>query len=154
MSRFFALVAPLLVASLAFMPDARAEALVTLESKYSVKDTLDRLTRGLEAAGIKVAARVDHAAGAAAVGSALPPTEVVIFGNPKLGTPLMQSNPMIGADLPLKVLAWQNAAGKVMVGYTSAADLKKRFGIADKDAQFDAMAKALDGLTKAAAQGN
>ena len=135
-------------------PGARADALVTLESKYSVKETLDRLTKGLDAAGIKVAARVDHAAGATAAGMTLPPTEVLIFGNPKLGTPLMQSNPMIGADLPLKVLAWQNAAGKTLVGYTAAADLKKRYGIADKDAQFDAMTKALDGLTKAAAQGN
>jgi uncharacterized protein (DUF302 family) len=154
MFRLFVYAAPILAASLVLSPAARADALLTLESKYSVKDTLDRLTKGLDAVGIKVAARIDHAAGATAVGSTLPPSEVLIFGNPKLGTPLMQSNPMIGADLPLKVLAWQNAAGKVMVGYTSAADLKKRFGITDKDAQFDAMAKALDGLTQAAAQGN
>ena len=79
----------------------------TIESKYSVKESLDRLSAILTKKGIRVMARVNHAAGAKAAGLKLPPTELLIFGNPKLGTPLMQTNRMIGLDLPMKVLAWQ-----------------------------------------------
>ena len=129
---------------------ALAEQLVTLESKFGVKETLDRLTVELDKRGIKVAARVDHAAGAKAVGMELPPTEVLMFGNPKLGTPLMQSAPAIGIDLPMKVLAWQDKAGKVWIGYTAPEALKARHGIADRDEVFKAMAAALDGLARSA----
>jgi uncharacterized protein (DUF302 family) len=80
----------------------------------------------------------------------LPPTEVLIFGNPKLGTPLMQSDPRIGIDLPMKVLAWQDKAGKVWIGYVEPATFKSRFGIADRDEVFQSMTKALEGLTKIA----
>jgi uncharacterized protein (DUF302 family) len=129
---------------------ALSEQLVTLESKFGVKETLDRLAAELDKRGIKVAARVDHAAGAKAVGMELPPTEVMMFGNPKLGTPLMQSAPSIGIDLPMKVLAWQDKAGKVWIGYTAPELLKARHGIADRDDVFKAMAAALDGLAKSA----
>jgi uncharacterized protein (DUF302 family) len=129
---------------------ALSEQLVTLESKFGVKETLDRLAAELDKRGIKVAARVDHAAGAKAVGMELPPTEVLMFGNPKLGTPLMQSTPAIGIDLPMKVLAWQDKAGKVWIGYTAPETLKARHGISDRDDVFKAMAAALDGLAKSA----
>lgn len=136
-------------------PQARAaDALVVQESKFSVAETLDRLAKTLGERGIKVVARVDHAAGAKAAGLSLPPTELLIFGDPKLGTPLMQANPMIGADLPMKVLAWQDGAGKVHVGYTAPAALKARYGVTGKDAVFEAMTKALAGLTKGAAGGS
>jgi uncharacterized protein (DUF302 family) len=138
-----------LLLSLSVTP-ALAEKLVTLESKFGVKETLDRLAAELDKRGIKVAARVDHAAGAKAVGMELPPTEVLMFGNPKLGTPLMQSVPAIGIDLPMKVLAWQDKAGKVWIGYTAPETLKARHGIADRDDAFKAMAAALDGLAKSA----
>jgi uncharacterized protein (DUF302 family) len=130
---------------------ALSEKLVALESKYDVKETLDRLAAELDKRGIKVAARIDHAAGAKAVGMELPPTEVLMFGNPRLGTPLMQSAPAIGIDLPMKVLAWQDKAGKVWIGYTAPDALKARHGISDRDEVFKAMAAALDGLTKSAA---
>src|SRR5690606_31082185 len=91
-----------------FTQSALAEKLVTIESQHSVKDTVDRLAAALDQRGIKPVARVDHAAGAKTVGMELPPTEILIFGNPKLGTPLMQANPEIAIDLPLKVLAWQD----------------------------------------------
>jgi uncharacterized protein (DUF302 family) len=129
---------------------ALSEQLVTLESKFGVKETLDRLAAELDKRGIKVAARIDHAAGAKAVGMELPPTEVLMFGNPKLGTPLMQSTPAIGIDLPMKMLAWQDKAGKVWIGYAAPEALKARHGTADRDEQFKAMAAALDGLAKAA----
>jgi uncharacterized protein (DUF302 family) len=129
---------------------ALAEKLVAIESKFGVKETLDRLTVALEQRGIKPAARIDHAAGAKTVGMELPPAEVLMFGNPKLGTPLMQSNPAIGIDLPMKVLAWQDKAGKVWVGYTAPDVLKARYGITDRDEMFKAMTAALQGLAKAA----
>jgi len=129
---------------------ALSEKLVALESKYDVKETLDRLAAELDKRDIKVAARIDHAAGAKAVGMELPPTEVLMFGNPRLGTPLMQSAPAIGIDLPMKVLAWQDKAGKVWIGYTAPDALKARHGISDRDEVFKAMAAALDGLAKSA----
>jgi uncharacterized protein (DUF302 family) len=129
---------------------AQDAGLVVKPSALSVKDTLDKLTKVLDEKGIKVAARVDHAAGAKAAGMDLPPTEVVFFGNPKLGTPLMQSNPHIGIDLPMRVIAWTDKDGKTWVGYTSADALKARYGIKDKDEAFKAMAGALDAFTGAA----
>jgi uncharacterized protein (DUF302 family) len=129
---------------------ALAEKLVALESKFDVKQTLDRLAAELEKRGIKVAARIDHAAGAKAVGMELPPTEVLMFGNPKLGTPLMQSAPAIGIDLPMKMLAWQDKAGKVWIGYAAPEALKERHGISDRDEIFKSMAAALDDLARSA----
>jgi uncharacterized protein (DUF302 family) len=129
---------------------AAADTLVTVESKFPVKETLDRLSAELDKRGIKIAARIDHAAGAKAVGMDLPPTEVLMFGNPKLGTPLMQSNPAIGIDLPMKVLAWQDKAGKVWVGYTAPGATAARHAIKDRDEVVKAMSDALGGLVKAA----
>jgi uncharacterized protein (DUF302 family) len=91
---------------------AFCETLVTLESKLGVKESLDKLTATLEQRGIKVAARVDHAAGAKSAGLGLPPTEVLMFGNPKLGTPLMQANPAIGIDLPMKIRPGRTRPGR------------------------------------------
>jgi uncharacterized protein (DUF302 family) len=130
---------------------AGAESLVVRESKLGVKETLDALAKALDAKGIKVVARVDHAAGAKAAGMELRPTEVIMFGNPKLGTPLIAANPAIGIDLPMKVLAWQAADGKVMIGYAATKDLAARHGVTGKDEVLAAMAGALEGLTKAAA---
>lgn len=137
----------------AAMPVTAGEALVVKESALSVKDTLDALAKAIEAKGLKVFARVDHAAGAKAAGLDMAPAEVLMFGNPKLGTPLMQAKPEIGLDLPLKVLAWQDTSGKVRIGYTDPEALKARYGIAGKDEVFATMAKALDGLTTAAIGG-
>jgi uncharacterized protein (DUF302 family) len=81
----------------------------------------------------------------------LRPTEVIIFGNPKLGTPLMQSDQRAGLDLPMKVLAWQDASGKVFIGYAGPAALKARYQLDGQDTVLAAMTQALDGLTTAAA---
>ena len=126
--------------------------LVIRESANSVKDTLDKLAKAVEAKGAKVVARVDHAAGAKAVGTDMKPTEVLIFGNPKLGTPVIAANPRAGFDLPLKVLAYEDAAGKVWVAYTKPSVLQKRYGLNGKDqvSAVKAIAEALDGLTGAA----
>ncbi len=103
--------------------------LVTIPSQHSVKSTLDRLEAALQAGGVTIFARIDHAAGAASVGMALRPTEVLIFGNPRAGTPLMQSVQTVGLDLPLKVLAWEDAHGAVWVTYSDPAWLAARHGI-------------------------
>ncbi len=104
-----------------------SNGLITISSRHSVKETLDRLEAALKAAGINIFARVDHSGGAAAVGMELRPTEVLIFGNPKGGTPLMQANQMIGLDLPLRVLAWEDATGRVNMTYNDVDLLAARY---------------------------
>lgn len=136
-------------------PVAKPEAsLVLMPSGNSVKETIDKLAAAAESKGAKVVARVDHAKGAASVGVTMKPSEVLIFGNPKLGTAVMQANPRAGLDLPLKVLAYEDDAGKVWIAYPKASHLRSRYrldGRPEQDASFKAIADALDGLTKAAA---
>lgn len=129
---------------------ASAQALTMRESKFAVKETADRLVAELDKRGIKVAARVDHAAGAKAVGLDMPPTEVVMFGNPKLGTPLMLAQPSVAIDLPMKMLIWQDKDGKVWIGYTPPSALQERHRISGQEVPLNTMAGALEGLAKAA----
>ena len=103
-----------------------AEGLTTVASSFGPKETMDRLEAEIKARGITVFARIDHAAGAAQAGLSLRPTELLVFGNAKAGTPLMQSNQTIGIDLPLKALVWQDASGKVWLSYNDPASLAKR----------------------------
>src|SRR5271156_5845043 len=104
--------------------------LVTVKSAHGVKDTVDRLAADGTAKGMKVVARIDHAQGASAVGLALRPTELLIFGNAKGGTPLMQSRQAIGIDLPLKALAFEDADSTVWLCYNDPAWLAARHGVA------------------------
>lgn len=103
--------------------------LITVPSHYGVKALMDRLEGELRARGITIFARVDHAQGAAAAGMKLRPTELLIFGNPKAGTPLMQANQTIGIDLPLKFLAWEDAEQKVWLAYNDVSYLADRHGL-------------------------
>ncbi len=151
MSRVLALLG--LAAALLFTPVAHAQGTMKVRaSKYPVAETADRLAKAIEAKGIKIAARFDHAAGAKSAGLALPPTVVLVFGNPKLGTPLMQADPRIGIDLPMRMLVWQDKAGKVWVGYTPPSTLQARYGIKGKEAEatLKTMAGALEAFAKAA----
>lgn len=134
-------------ASLIYIPMAHADDMIIKKSSHSVKVTLDRLETALKEKGIAVVARWDHAGAAKGVGMSLRPMEVLIFGNPKLGTPLMQSKPHAGADLPLRVLAWEDGKGQVWVAYTKADALAARYDIRDQDEVVKKMAAALDGLT-------
>ncbi|MPZ57714.1 MAG: DUF302 domain-containing protein [Rhizobiales bacterium] len=133
------------------LPAMAADELTIKPSKYPVKETLDRLTAALKDKGIAPVARVDHAAAAKAAGLALKPTEVLLFGNPKLGTPLMQANRHIAIELPMKVLVWEDDAGKVWLGYTAPATLKARYTIEGRDDVLKTMAGALAAFTSAAA---
>ena len=121
--------------------------LITVESSHSVAEVLSRLEAALRDKGVAVFARVDHAAGAADVGLALRPTTVVIFGDPRAGTPLMQADQRVGLDLPLKVLAWEDEHSRTQVTYSDPRWVARRYGLADSAA--DPLAAALDGLVRA-----
>jgi uncharacterized protein (DUF302 family) len=103
--------------------------LVAVKSAHGVKDTIDRLASDVTAKGLTVFARIDHAQGAHEAGLALRPTELLIFGNAKGGTPLMQSRQTIGIDLPLKALAFEDADGTVWLCYNDPAWLAARHGV-------------------------
>ena len=103
---------------------------MTVASSFSTQQTIDRLEAALKGGGATIFARVDHAAGAASVNLPLRPTQLLIFGNPKGGTPLMQFQQTMGIELPLKALAWEDAAGKVWVSYNDPAWLAARHGTA------------------------
>jgi len=125
------------------------DGLVTLTSTHDFATTLARLSAALDAKGIGVFARIDHAAGAASVGLALPPTTLLVFGNPAAGTPLMQAVQTSGIDLPLKALVWQDATGAVRLTYNDAAWIAARHGLGpETQKSVAALAQALDALAR------
>src|SRR5256885_6767279 len=123
------------------------DGLTTLSSSNAPKDTMNRLEAAVKAHGMTVFARIDHAAGAAAVGLSLRPTELLIFGNAKGGTPLMQSAPTIGIDLPLKALVWQDASDKTWLSYNDPSWLAKRHSLGHEiGAAVSGMSAALEAI--------
>lgn len=128
-----------------------AQGVINKTSTHSVKDTLDKLETIVTAKGFKVVARVNHAKAAEMSGQSLNPTEVLIFGNPKVGTALMQSNQAIGLDLPVKVLVWENDNGVVTISYNDPAWMAARHGIDDRVEVVNKMTGALGKFTDAAA---
>ena len=127
------------------------EGLTTIESNFSPKETMDQLETEIRTKGMEVFARIDHAAGAAEVGLNLRPTELIIFGNARGGTPLIQSAQTIGIDLPLKALVWQDAANKTWLSYNGPGWIARRHGIADKGGVVGKMSEMLGLITKKAA---
>jgi uncharacterized protein (DUF302 family) len=128
-----------------------ADGLITLQSNYAPKETMNRLESEIKAKGLSVFARINHSAGAAEVGLSLRPTELLIFGNAKGGTPLMQSVQTIGIDLPLKALVWEDASGSTWLSYNDLNWLAKRHGLGHEgDATVKVMAAALDAMAKTA----
>jgi uncharacterized protein (DUF302 family) len=125
-----------------------ADGLVQTKSPHSAGDTMSRLEEQVKQRGLNVFARIDHAAGAARVGKTLRPTELLIFGNPQGGTPLMECEQTAGIDLPLKALVWQDAQGQVWLGYNDPAYLAKRHG-APACPAVENLGKALAGLVAA-----
>jgi uncharacterized protein (DUF302 family) len=126
-----------------------AEGLVEVKSPHSVKETMNRLEEIVKQRELNVFARIDHAAGAAKVGKSLRPTELLIFGNPQGGTPLMECGQTAGIDLPLKALVWEDASKQVWLGYNDPAYLAQRHGIANCPA-VENLDKALSGIVEAA----
>ena len=127
------------------------EGLTTISSRFGPKETMDRLQAEIRAQGMTVFARVDHAAGAAEVGLTLPPTELIIFGNARGGTPLMQFVQTVGIDLPLKALVWEDTAGKTWLSYSEPGWIAQRHGIANAEPVVSKMAAALSAISRKAA---
>src|SRR5580693_5648915 len=125
------------------------EGLTTVPSHFAPKETMDRVETEISERGMNVFARIDHAAGAAEVGLILRPTELVIFGNARGGTPLMQSVQTIGIDLPLKVLVWQDAQGKVWLSYNEPAWIAQRHHVTSADPVVSKLGAALNTIVRA-----
>jgi uncharacterized protein (DUF302 family) len=109
-----------------------ADGLITRPSSRSVPETLDRLESLLNSKNVKVFTRIDHSGEAEKAGLHMPPTQVLIFGNPKGGTPVMLAQPLSAIDLPLKALAWQDAEGKVWLTWNDPHYLKSRYTLSDE----------------------
>ena len=124
--------------------------LTSIQSSFDPKATMDRLEAQIQARGLNVFARIDHAVGASEVGLMLRPTELVIFGNTRGGTPLMQLAQTVGIDLPLKALVWQDAAGKTWLSYNEPSWIAQRHGIADAEPIVSKMADLLNAISRKA----
>jgi uncharacterized protein (DUF302 family) len=125
------------------------DGLVAVKSSQDAKATMDRLEQQAKQANLTVFARIDHAAGAAKIGKALRPTEVLIFGSPQGGTPFMECAQSVGIDLPLKALVWEDVSGQVWLGYNDPGFLARRHGVPDC-AVVEKLGTILRGLADAA----
>jgi uncharacterized protein (DUF302 family) len=126
------------------------QGLTTVKSSHAPQETMNRLEAAVKAKGLTVFARIDHAEDASTAGLSLRPTEVLIFGNAKGGTPLMQAAQTIGIDLPLKALVWQDASGQTWLSLNDPAWLAARHGLEGVEAVVGKLAALLDGIAKAA----
>lgn len=124
-----------------------SDGLISVKSPHTVSGTMDRLEALVKDRGLKVFARIDHAAGARSIDQSLRPTQLLIFGNPKGGTPFMQCAQTVGIDLPLKALAWEDDAGQVWLGYNDPIWLAKRHSVPNCPVA-EKLASALNGLVQ------
>ena len=125
-----------------------AEGLIALESPHTIEVTMQRLEQQVANRNLKVFARIDHSEGAAMVGKTLRPTLLLIFGNPRGGTPFMQCEQTVGIELPLRTLVWEDATGQVRVGYIDPAVIAARFGVTNCPV-VNMLANVLKGISKA-----
>ena len=147
MQRFFSIfIVIFLLASLGCADNG----IISIQSSHDVKTTADRLEHTLREKGMTVFIRVNHAEGAQKVGLQLRPTELVIFGNPKVGTPLMQCGQSVAIDLPQKALIWEDEAGQVWLSYNDPEYLAKRHGITECDEVIKKIENALSNFAKTA----
>jgi len=129
---------------------ANPDGLISKQSKYSVSETIDRLENVLKKKGITIVTRWSHSERAAGVGIKLRPTELLLFGNPKLGSHMFTSKQTSGIDLPLKALAWEDANGKVWLSYNDPAYITSRHGINNRDDIAKKMSGALNKFSNVA----
>jgi uncharacterized protein (DUF302 family) len=127
-----------------------ALGLTTIKSSHAPKETMERLEAAVKAKGLTVFARIDHAGGASAAGLSLRPTELLIFGNAKGGTPLMQAVQTIGIDLPLKALVWQDASDETWLSWNDPAWLAARHGLSGMESIAGKLASLLEDLARTA----
>ncbi len=128
-----------------------SDGLHHVKSRHNIADTVERAKRMLEHQGFRVFGVIDHADNASKAGLELPPTQLLVFGNPASGTPLMQANRLIAIDLPLKLLVWEDADGVVWISYNDAAFLQKRHHLGGHKQPFGNMARLLKDLGRASA---
>jgi uncharacterized protein (DUF302 family) len=141
----------ILSATLLATPTARAEnGLVSVKSSHDVARTVERLEAALKEKEVALVAKVDHAAGAARVGEKLRPTVLLVFGNPKLGTPLLQCAQTAGIDLPQKALVWQDEKGQTWLTYNDPRYIASRHAAGECGDVVRKTAAALEGLAAAA----
>ncbi len=127
-----------------FVPCSQAaDGVVNVKSAFNVDTTAKRLETVLTKKGMTIFARIDHAAGAVRVGKKLRPTVLIIFGNPKVGTPLMQNSQTMGIDLPQKALIWEDESGRTWLSYNDPRYLAARHGISNREAVVQKIEKAL-----------
>jgi uncharacterized protein (DUF302 family) len=131
--------------------EGEAAGLTTMASRFGPKETMDRFATEIQTRGMKVFARIDHAAGAAEVGLTLRPTELIIFGNARGGTPLMQSVQTVGLDLPLKALVWEDASGKTFISYNEPSWIAQRHGVTNAESVVSKMTDLLSAICATAA---
>lgn len=134
----------------ALLSSAAHAELVRKQSPHSVAATVEKIEAAIKARGLTVFNKIDHAAGAKAAGQELRPTVLIIFGSPAVGTPLLQAEQTMGLSLPLKALAWQDAAGTVWLGYDAPASMAAERGVAKDHPVIGRIAGALNGLVEAA----
>ena len=146
MKRLFIILFTLLIISPAINAD-EVDGLIVKKSNYSVSETITRLENALTQKGITVALRWSHDSKAKAVGIPLRPTELLIFGNPKLGSNMFTSKQTAGIDLPMKALAWEDENGDVWLGYNDPNYIAVRHGIADRDEVVKKMSGALSKMS-------
>jgi uncharacterized protein (DUF302 family) len=146
------IIAALLLTLLMAGPAAAQGGLISVKSSHDVATTANRLESALQAKGLTIFARIDHAANAERIGQTLKPTLLIIFGNPALGTPLMQRSRSIGIDLPMKALIWEDRAGQVWFTYNSPDYLARRHGITEMGDIIQKMQQAMSGFAMAATQ--
>jgi uncharacterized protein (DUF302 family) len=132
-------------------PVFAADGMVNVESSFTVADTADRLVGILNEKGMTVFNRINHSDGARNAGIDLNPTELIIFGNPKVGGPLMKCQQSVAIDLPQKALVWQDDAGKVWLSYNDPRYIEERHGVTGCEQVIAKIEQALAGISKAAA---
>ena len=123
------------------------DGLITIASNFGAKETADRFVTAIRAQKLDVFAQIDHAAGAAEVGLTLRPTHLIIFGNARGGTPLMQVAQTVGIDLPLKVLVWEDSAGQTWLSYNAPSWIAERHEISDSQSAVSRIAAGLSSLS-------
>jgi uncharacterized protein (DUF302 family) len=136
------------------LPLFAADGLIDVKSAYNVQQTADRLETILHEKGMTVFNRIKHSESAQAIGIKIKNTELIIFGNPKVGSPLMLCQQTVAIDLPQKALIWEDASGTVRITYNDPGYLQKRHNIQGCDALLAKISKVLSGITQAAAKRN
>lgn len=141
-----------LMLALLIPPAYAMDGMITVPSMHMAKAAMDRLEASARARDLKIFARIDHAAGARSINQALRPTELLIFGHPKGGTPLLQCSQSYGIELPMRVLAWEDAEGKSWLGYKDPAAYATKQADPDCDAALKRLTGTLDALVREAAR--